>query len=633
MLNKRQNQIVKELTNTKELITAKYLADKYGVSIRTIRNDVIIIIEHLKDIDVEFIRKHGIGMRIVSKNYKTTQNLLDTNIYCKDFIYYDKVIRNVLISIYFVMNKNPISAQELSDRFFVSKGTILNEINSGVGFIKDLEIKGVRNKGFVICSNEFKQLSLINKISNLIGSKQLEMILFEKNNCFVDEYECELVNSCCDYLSNNLYLTISNHSGLRISIVFLLAKVKNNRISATHKKINSFSTLGRFQLYFEHISSAVLETTHLELLKYLLSQYTDYTDDEKSDYSKLEIAVDDWIQAMSLHYPMILEEKDSLHIDLVKHIKSLINSSSFNVENGNVLLKQIKERYGDIFEEVKKTSVGFSSITDLYFNDDEIGYITLYFCKVLDKINKMRSARVMVVCNTGRGASKFLATRIINNCPEVHVVAMNSYVDIEKDKSILQNIDLIISTINLPMVKIPYIVISPLLTELELSKVKEAIWISQSKTSNLLVGDINSTVEYSVETMMNYKKGKQFEDLTNIQNDKIQYNIETATLFSSIEIEIADFINKILPNGIDSKENGVLTGLRVHILMAIPRWNRKEFSGLGRLEETIISYPRESSIVIDFLKKLSSILKIEIANTEVTAIMEYIKILKAEKRD
>ena len=56
MLNDRQLNIVNDLEQTDQLITANSLAEKYHVSLRTIRNDIEEIDYSTKKYDMEFLR-------------------------------------------------------------------------------------------------------------------------------------------------------------------------------------------------------------------------------------------------------------------------------------------------------------------------------------------------------------------------------------------------------------------------------------------------------------------------------------------------------------------------------------------------------------------------------------------------
>ena len=232
----------------------------------------------------------------------------------------------------------------------------------------------------------------------------------------------------------------------------------------------------------------------------------------------------------------------------------------------------------------------------------------------------------MVVCNTGRGASSFLARRIMNNCPTVHIVAMNSYVDIETDKEILKNIDLIISTIPIPEVSIPVVIVSPLLTEAELSRVKEAIFIGHNThNQNLSSTQLNQAVARIVDTFVDYKSAKEFDDQFNKDSDAPAYTeMDAALLYSTIDIETSEMLMKLYPEGVTAEKMRNAAGLRLHLLMSVPRWQRRDFIKIGELKEYEEKYPKEFEAASAFIAKIREELNMDISEVEIGSIMQYL---------
>ena len=62
MLNDRQKNIILELENTLSPVTAKELADKYSVSLRTIRNDIALITEFTQLHQAKIVKVPHVGM-------------------------------------------------------------------------------------------------------------------------------------------------------------------------------------------------------------------------------------------------------------------------------------------------------------------------------------------------------------------------------------------------------------------------------------------------------------------------------------------------------------------------------------------------------------------------------------------
>lgn len=624
ILNKRQMAVLSELENTEDAITSKYLAQKFGVSLRTIRNDVDAIDEFIKGTGASFIRVHGVGMRIVSKNKlaKAYNNLEN-----KNFAFYDEDERSLLIMLSLIFNDNPVTSSFLSERFEISQGTVLNEVKNTDSRIREfgLEIEGVKNKGFYLKGSNSDKAVYQYKMMKRFGVQRINKLLFRFENGYISPEQYAEVQSCMNYISNNLYLLVTDIYSLRYSLHYFFRCLNLDDSVADDKNIDNSTQLGKLVLYVQYQTGKHISAENIINLKTILNMFTDYNDD-LSDQQMIEKGVDILIERMINRFPEIITEKDELHIDLVKHIKTSINNYNLNIESDNPLLDQIKTEYKKVFKSTKESLEGLYKYFSFNFDENEIGFITLYFCRTLDKVQQMSEAKIMVVCNTGRGASSFLARRIMNNCPTVHIVAMNSYVDLEKDNDILKNIDLIISTIPIPEVDKPVVTVSPLLTETELRQVKEAIFIGHNKhTQGLSSKDLNASVTRIVKTFTDYQNAKEFDDiLFNANSQNKFYGMDTALFYSTIDIETSEMLIKLYPDGMSGEQMRNIAGLRLHLLMSVPRWLRRDFVRIGNLQDYKENYPKEYEAAGNLIHKLNDELKIEISDDEIGSIMQYL---------
>ena len=141
------------------------------------------------------------------------------------------------------------------------------------------------------------------------------------------------------------------------------------------------------------------------------------------------------------------------------------------------MLKNIQELYTSEFKLVQTCIKELPSFCVSEKDLDEIGYLTLYIKRSFEKAQTIEESRVMVVCNSGRSASKLLSTRLLNNLPNLHIVSISSLFELQSNTEFLEHVDFIISTVPLPGIKKPYVVVSPFLQKQEINQVKELIWL------------------------------------------------------------------------------------------------------------------------------------------------------------
>lgn len=111
---------------------------------------------------------------------------------------------------------------------------------------------------------------------------------------------------------------------------------------------------------------------------------------------------------------------------------------------------------------------------------DEVSYLATYFQAAIER--NMSSKRVIVVCHTGYGTSQLLAARLKREFPEwtiVDIVPMH-----QLSKRNLDDVDFVISTVNLDLKDKLHIVVSVLLMESDINNIK-MLYFLNLKSMNL----------------------------------------------------------------------------------------------------------------------------------------------------
>lgn len=139
----------------------------------------------------------------------------------------------------------------------------------------------------------------------------------------------------------------------------------------------------------------------------------------------------------------------------------------------NPLTEDIKRKYPVLFLAVKTgLEREFKEIKE--FPEDEIAFIVLHFGSALVLREEEIAIRALIVCPTGIGTSKMLASRIKKEIIEIQTVEIKTIKDIQMQDN-LQNYDVIISTVRLPYIDMDYILVSPLLSEENIENIRNYI--------------------------------------------------------------------------------------------------------------------------------------------------------------
>jgi transcriptional antiterminator len=368
------------------------------------------------------------------------------------------------------------------------------------------------------------------------------------------------------------------------------------------------------------------------ILNYLLNEFTDYAEHQEIWMDEqLKKAVNAMVEDVAITYPEILHDKDQLMIDLMIHFNSSINRQELHIREKNLILDEIRGGHFDMFNVVKKAGKTFNRYYHLKFSDDEVGYLTLYFCRSLEKAQNFQEAKVMVVCNTGRGASRFLATRIMNNFPEIHIIALKSVVDLKDDRELLDRVDMIISTVPLTNVDKPFIVVSPLLRDDELKAIKEAVWIGTQPHGKILNLQLNDSVDALVQKYVDYNDALEFSEKL---NKSISASVLTAAPakdygenYAKLTVITIDFYLDLYGKGLSVQRTKALSGLLSHVIMSFSRWSEGQFIKAADADQMQKRYPELYEKCLKYIEKVSNEFHIFIDPIEAIAVLRYVVIL------
>lgn len=607
MLNERQKKIILFLESQTQPITARQLAEKFHTSLRTIRYDIHTISEFCKDHTIEFLRSPNIGLSIQSQ--RPVAEFFTEGYDRENFYYLKEEGRTTLLLLCFLMKQNPLTLGELEHYFSVSKNTIRTILDICSDQLKsfDLDITGKKNRGFTFTGSIKGILTFFAKTMSRNGSDILYNTLMNPDNQLIPTNLKQQIELIINYLSESLHLLITDYQRLAFSLTLLLRQLQLTAHSSliTHCPESELSPLVR---YIENLCKVQFDRDSEEILIPILNQSTDYSERYFATLGDeyLVHSIHNMIQILRQDYQYLIDDEDLLKTDLFKHLKTTIENLKMGFSNENPLLETIKTTYQKEYEAVFDAARELALIHPELLNENEIGFLTLYFCRSFDKAKEIQKSRIMVVCNTGRSASKLLATRLINNLPGIHIVAIASIYDIQTNKTLLEHIDFIISTLPLHNVHKPYIVVSPLLQNAEIELVKEAIWDRGNEKDDMIQYENKAEIPWI---------GGILESLLN--------KPEISEFYAGICMDLFSLIQQLYPKGLNKSNYNNVAGIFAHTLISIPRWKSQDYIRAEDAEELFQIYQKETASISEFLHTISTKLDIRIPLIEAAAILRY----------
>ncbi|MBS4179074.1 BglG family transcription antiterminator [Lederbergia citrea] len=478
-ITSREKDIIELIIKTSGKHTAFSIAAFLNVSTRTVQRDLKSIEKVLQSFDLLLARNLNKGLMIEGKNeqiFRLIQYLAGMNP-----IDQTPEERKLLLLLA-LLHEESYKLRVLATEIGVSITTLTIYLDELADWLKNFNVSIARKRGVGVEltgkeSNKRQALAryiLIHFHEELIeslfllqkgkraGNKILHYLLPEYL-LTIDRLVNTEINSSQPRLADSDYIGFLVHICITIQRTeagFLLEEKINN----VNELIHEYHLIIEIGKKLEEICSVALSKEDLYFLAVILKgSKLQAVDGLPYDRVVLSRMIKNLIQYVSSQLHVDLTKDFSLYQGLLAHMEPSLFRIKQKMGLFNPLKEEIKRKYPVLFMAVKGfVESEFNEIDDI--PDDEIAFIVLHFGSALLMHEEQLYIKALVICPTGIGTSKMLATRIKKEITEINSVDILSIKDIQRDAN-LTSYDVIISTVRLPFIDIDYILVSPLLSE------------------------------------------------------------------------------------------------------------------------------------------------------------------------
>ncbi|MEB7675475.1 BglG family transcription antiterminator [Staphylococcus equorum] len=484
-LSTREKEIIEMLIKYHgQYVTIYDIAQHLAVSSRTIHRELKSIESFINtfNIKLERVTKKGIQLdadehAVTSlKNVLSQQNTIDLS----------QEEQKVIILYALIQAKEPIKQYGLAHEIGVSTQTLtklLDELDIELDQYQ-LKLQKKRGEGIHLSGAESKKRELLSQlmVNNLnstsvysvienhfvyqsINQSQLAMVdmdkIFQVERILMDHLD-QLPYS----LTESSYLTLTVHIVLSIDRMLNGEYVAlNNDIYNNVKDSFEHKVAATLALHLEHIYSVQFNQAEVTFITIHLRGAKRKESIEVFKDNKDEARIDQLIHSVAKYSQQDFKDWDTLSEGLKLHLIPAINRLNANIETYNPLTEMIKHKYPRLFESVHR---GLSHIwPDFNFPDSEIAFIVLHFGGAIQNQGSPFYS-VLVVCSSGIGTSRLLATRLQQTFSEIQKTTQASVGDLNELDS--TQFDAIITTVDLDITT-PYITVNPLLPDSDINHV------------------------------------------------------------------------------------------------------------------------------------------------------------------
>ncbi|UFT99167.1 BglG family transcription antiterminator [Radiobacillus kanasensis] len=481
-------------------VTIQELAQFLGVSTRTIHRDLKGVDELLADFDLTLNKKSGVGLSLEGE--KEHKEQLEIALFQVNHTDYTPEERHAIVMSALLESHEPIKLFTLASELQVTIATVSNDLDKISDKLEDFKLSLIRRRGYgvrvegkekdkraalsYLISRHLDELDFLELIRNNIQLKSKQQLDMISNRLLgmVAKEKLYMIERCVDRVRNGLPydLADSAYIGIIVHLALALERLqKGGNIQFDPDYLNELKETNEFviaQAMIEDLEKAL--NLHIPedeigyITMHLMGAKIRYNDEYVLEESSLDVAykAKELIQYVGDRLDEDLNSHTRLFNDLVAHLKPTIYRLQQNMTIKNPLLDEIEQDYPLLFSIIDD---GVKKIfEDIAFPKEEIAYLVLHFASSLLEVEQKSDLKTLVICASGIGTSKMLASRLLQEIPEVQTVDNKSLFELEQIEHDFY--DLIVSTIPLSQLEdSEYVTVSPILTKQEIHQVKKFV--------------------------------------------------------------------------------------------------------------------------------------------------------------
>ena len=486
-LDSRCNAILTLLYNSSEYIQIDYIAVYINMSGRSVYTHLKYINSWLKANGIPPLclkRGHGIMLSGAQKSF------LEQFSRQEDFVsyFFSSQERLSVIICVLLYPRKQIYIEQLEEYLQVSRNTIfsdLKKVKTELGIYK-CSLSYTSAEGYQILGNELKKRTLFiyyyQKILTLLESNKIDL---KKDYPFLPGRDSDLAKIKLKAVADKTQIPLPENMLKTLSVQMCLTASAPAPLQFDFKtglNVKDTSVYRLFKTGFPDMNEEEILYYCFHFISYH-HELVDMTYDH-DDLMLINKTAKEMVDCFLALSAVKIEEREQLISRLASHLKVSLYRYQIGIDIGNPLIEEIRKQYGDIYEITEQVCDILKQNAHVPVNENEIGYITLYFACYTRK-NRFVDNRInlIVVCPSGLATASMLKTELENLSSRICVTGILSAQDLQ---FCARDYDYIISTVDLPG-DMPYIRVSPIITEQDKKNIKNIILKKQDESSRLSV--------------------------------------------------------------------------------------------------------------------------------------------------
>ena len=486
-MNARQIFLLEFLLKQHEYLSANQLAEKYGVSTKTVYQDIDKLNDFFDEGElksrIDKVPRKGIKLS-ADEERKKIHSLLLVNKHESGVQDFSPEYRESELIKRLFINQEELDIYDFAEEMYVTESTVHRDIDKLEKNLGQFNLKiRIKHDQLFVDGDEWnirKALqSYVIQVQSLGREEKIERFFLEK--------DIEICNEAISRLSQKYHHQFSEEYSCLLLVECLIFKKRTDHNNFLNERTsNLINDLNHLEVYF--FSGELLESIinksfseispyEIEAMAYSLLAYGFSI--QSADYiQSIDHQVNELIQKVSNLLSLDLSKDNHLKLMLSNHISKMIFRLRNQIYITNPALEEIKKQYSSLFNVIWIAIRGLSKYYEINISNEELAFIVIHFQLAIEKI--VKPLNIVVICQNGIATSELIMSKLHKIFDsDAKITNINAR---ELDFYDLSNIDLIISTIALPEVTVPVIEVSPILTKDEIESIRS--FYSEHMTDN-----------------------------------------------------------------------------------------------------------------------------------------------------
>lgn len=502
-LSAREIRLIEVLLRHPQGLTANGIADRLGVSVRTVHRDLQPASEFLGSHELALVRQSGRGMSVEGTAEAREQAL--ESLHEMGPVSLPPHERQLsLLSALLVANQ-PIKLRALASRLKVAIGTVTRDLDEMEQWLSEFGLRLVRKRGYGVeisgsegdlrrairelISRNLDETALLSHLQGLeesavtSPSERADDRITDQLLGLIDKERLQRVKSLTHSVVRNLPYPIADDAFADFTVHVALMverRLQGGELEMGEEMLQRLQKMDEYA-YARSLAGDIEENFNVTVPDEEIGYVTMHLrgtklreNDALQDYfetSDLEVAsqVKTLVHYVEDQTGVTLASDSSLYKGLLAHLERAIHRLRENLSIHNPLLEDVKEDYPSLFELV---SQGMEKVfVQEKIPDEEVGFVAMHFGAALDRAQGSFPQRVLVLCSSGIATTKMLSSRLEKAFPQIQTIRNSSLFEIEVLN--MADFDLVVSTVSLPAPDESYVQVQPFLPEDDLERIRD----------------------------------------------------------------------------------------------------------------------------------------------------------------